>query len=181
MLVGWCQAGVLHGDLGWAVPLWERCYRLPDDSEGRQVWSVAQELAPTLPQDGLARALPELPQGRSDQMSRRLASTLLALPAVWTTELSRVYVEHLRAHLEASVADPPSGGGEQWVHTLPHAAVALSPDVLEAATGLHDLLQGLKGKEDWLVRSLGAELRKFEETLELRRKLLEEIPLWPMD
>jgi hypothetical protein len=177
VLVGWCQADALHGDLGWALPLWERSYRLPDDSEGRQVWSVAQELAPRLPQDGLARALPELLRGRSVQMSGRLASTLLALPAVWSPGLSRVFVEHLRAHLEASAADPPSGGGEQWVHTLPHAAVALSPEVLEAVTGMHNVLQGLKGNEDWRVRWLSAEVRKFEETLELRRTLVEEIPL----
>jgi hypothetical protein len=177
VLAGWCRAGASYGDPAWTLPLWECCHRFPDDWEGRQVWSVAQELAPALPQDGLARALPRLPWGRSVHMSGRLSSTLQAIPAVWTPELSRVYVERLRAHLEALAADPPSGGGEHWVHTLPHAAVALSPGVLEAATRMNDVLQNLKGEEDWFVLWLSAELRKFEETLELRRKLVEEIPL----
>jgi hypothetical protein len=177
VLAGWCRAGALHGDAGWAMSLWKRCHGLPEDSEGRQVWSVAQELAPVVPQDGLARALPELLQGRSIQMSGRLASTLQAIPAVWTPELSRAYVERLHAHLEALAADPPSGGGEQWVQTLPNAAVALSPEVLEAAAGMDGVLRGLKGNEDWFVRWLRAELKKFEETLESRRKLVEEIPL----
>ena len=42
---------------------------------------------------------------------------------------------------------------------------------------MNDVLQNLKGEEDWFVLWLSAELRKFEETLELRRKLVEEIPL----
>jgi hypothetical protein len=116
-------------------------------------------------------------QGRSIQMSGRLASTLQAIPAVWSPELSRAYVERLHAHLEALAADPPSGGGEQWVQTLPNATVALSPEVLEVAAGMDGVLRGLKGNEDWFVRWLRAELKKFEETLESRRKLVEEIPL----
>jgi uncharacterized protein DUF5691 len=177
VLAGWCRAGALHGDRGWAMFLWGRCHGLADDSEGRQVWSAAQELAPVVPQDWLARALPELLQGRSIQMSGRLASTLQEMPAVWMPELSSVYVERLHAHLEALATDPPSGGGEQWVNTLPHAAVALSPEVFEAAAGMNDVLLGLKGERDWFVRWVSAELAKFEETLELRRKLVEEIPL----
>ena len=42
---------------------------------------------------------------------------------------------------------------------------------------MDDVLQGLKDEEDWFVRWLRAELRKFEETVELRRKLVKEIPL----
>ena len=177
LLAGWCRAGALHGEAGWAWPLWERCHGLPDDSEGRQAWSEAQELAPTLPQVSLARSLPDFLQGKSVQMSRRLASTLLAIPAVWTHGLSEVYVESLRAHLEALTWDPPSGGGEQWVHTLQHAAVALSPGILEAAAGMGDVLPRLKGEGVWFVRWVGSELAKFEETVELRRNLVKEIPL----
>jgi len=130
-----------------------------------------------VPQDGLARALPELLKGRSIQMSGRLASMLQAIPAVWTPELSRVYVERPHAHLEALAADTPSEGGEQRVHDLPNAADALSPEVLEAAAGMDGVLRGLEGNEEWFVRWLRAELKKFDETLESRRKLVEEIPL----
>jgi hypothetical protein len=177
LLLGWCQAGASHADPGWAWPLWERCYRLPEDPEANQVWSAVVHLAPWLPQERLAEALPRMLQGRSVEMSGRLASTLLALPAAWAPDLSRVYVERLYARLRMLAAKPPSGDGQQWARTLPHAAAALSPDVLETAIGMDAILQRSKGEQDWSVRWLGAELRKFDETLELRRKLVEEIPL----
>lgn len=177
LLTGWCRAAILHENRDWTMPLWERCYGLPDDPEGRQVWLAAQELAPLLPQDRLARALPGLLAGRSFQIGERFVSTLQTIPPAWTPELSKVYVECLHAHLRMVVASPQPGGGGWWTQTLSHAAVALSPEFLGAATGIENILRGSKGQEDWLPSWVISELRKFDETLELRRRLVKEIPL----
>jgi hypothetical protein len=61
--------------------------------------------------------------------------------------------------------------------TLSHAASSLALESLAGAIGLKELLGGWAGKGNYVMLQWGRDLDKFEETLELRRKLVEEIPL----
>lgn len=177
LLAGWCKAAGRHGDENWAWPLWERCYRMPDDADGRMAWEAALFLAPLLPQEELATVLPGLLYGRAKEMCLRLAMTLRAVPAPWRPELSGAYMECLRKRLEGFEKYGQVSGGDPWLLTLPRAASALSPESFDQGIRAREWLGGWVGKGNHIMLQWNADLTKLEETVELRRKLVEEIPL----
>jgi hypothetical protein len=177
LLKGWCHAVGLHRNRGWAMPLWERCYRTSDDFVGRLTWEAARHLAPVLPQSEFAVALPGLFFGSEVEMSLRLSATLQAIPSPWRPGLSEVYLDRLRQRLRGFEAYGQARGEDPWLLTLSHAASSLALESLAGAIGLKELLGGWAGKGNYVMLQWGRDLDKFEETLELRRKLVEEIPL----
>lgn len=177
VLAGWCHAARLHGSRGWALPLWERCFRISDDLVGRLTWEAALSLAPMLPQEEFSVALPELLFGEAVEMPLRLSATLRVFPSPWRSDLSDAYLESLRKRLRGFEEYGQARGEDPWLLTLPHAMISLSPESLDEATGLKDLLGRWAGKGNQLMLQWEKELTRFEETLELRRKLVKEIPL----
>ena len=175
LLAGWCRASVLHRESRWAVPLWQACYRLEHDLEGWMTWQIALSMADLLPQSDLAFAIGQLPE--NGEMPFRLSSTLQAISDPWQPELSEAFLEGLRRRINGVCQYGPAQGEEPWVNALPHASISLAPECLKRATGFRESLERCPDLPDHAVRRWGPELEKFEETLELRRKLVEEIPL----
>ena len=172
---GWCRASVLHRESSWAVPLWRSCYRFEHDLEGWQTWRIALSMANLLPQSDLAFAIGHLP--KNGEMPSRLSSTLQAISDPWQPDLSETFLEGLHRRISGLCQYGPAQGEEPWVTALPHAALSLASCCLERATGFRERLEGCSGLPDHALRCWGPELKRFEETLELRRKLVEEIPL----
>ena len=172
---GWCRASVLHRESSWAVPLWRACYRFEHDLEGWQTWQIALSMANLLPQSDLALIIGQLP--KNGQMPSRLASTLQAISEPWQSDLSEAFLKGLRRRISVICQYGSAQGEEPWVTALPHASLSLASGCLERATGFRERLEGCSGLPDHALRRWGPELERFEGTLELRRKLVEEIPL----
>ena len=173
---GWCRASVLHRESSWAVPLWRSCYRFEHERvEGWQTWQIALSMANLLPQSDLAFAIGELP--KNGEMPFRLSSTLQAISDPWQRDLSEAFLEGLRRRISGICQYGPAQEEEPWVTALPHASLSLASGCLKRATGFRESLERCPGLPDHALRRWGPELEKFEETLELRRKLVEEIPL----
>jgi hypothetical protein len=175
LLAGWCRASVLHRESGWAAPLWQACYRLEHDLEGWQTWQDALSMADLLPQSDLALAISQLP--KNGEMPSRLSSTLQAISDPWQPDLSEAFLEGLLKRIIGICKYGPAQGEEPWVTALPHASTSLASGCLEGADGFRERLESCSGLPDHALRRWGPVLERFEETLELRRKLVEEIPL----
>jgi hypothetical protein len=176
LLAGWCRATALHRATSWTWPLWERCVRMPRDADGEMAWEVALSFANLLPQTSVAAALERLPP--DGEMGFRLAATLKAIPAPWASDLSDAFLEGLRKRLGGfEVYGQACGSEDPWSLTLPRAATSLHPESLEGATGLKELMGGWIGKGNHIMLQWERDLTWFEETLELRRRIVKEIPL----
>jgi hypothetical protein len=175
LLAGWCWASMLHRESSWAVPLWQACYRLEHDVEGWQTWQIALSMANLLPQSDLALSIGQLP--KNGEMPSRLSSTLQAISGPWQPDLSEAFLEGLRRRISGICQYGPAQGEEPWVTALPRASISLASGCLQQASGFRDSLERCPGLPDHALRRWGPELERFEETLELRRKLVEEIPL----
>lgn len=175
LLAGWSRASVLHRDSSWAEPLWRACYRLEHDLEGWQTWQIALSMANLLPQSDLAFAIGQLP--KNGEMPFRLSSTLQAFSDPWQPDLSEAFLEGLRRRINGICQYGPAHGEEPWLTALPHASISLASGCLKRATGFRESLERCPGLPDHALRRWGPELERFEETLELRRKLVKEIPL----
>lgn len=171
LLTGWRRAAVRHGQESWAWPLWRRWHEAPETQH--DLTSTLELLAPLLPHAELGGVL------RSSGMSHELAYTLNALPGPWDEELSLLYLEKLRKHVPRTfarnrdVSDP-------WLGTPQFAAERIALSCLDHATVLQpdEVLPERMFSDGQVLRYYWREkLEKFEETLELRRRLVKEIPL----
>jgi hypothetical protein len=171
LLTGWRRAAVRHGQESWAWPLWRRWHEAPETQH--DLTSTLELLAPLLPHAELGGVL------RSSGMSHELAYTLNALPGPWDEELSLLYLEKLRKHVPRTfarnrdVSDP-------WLGTPQPAAERIALSCLDHATVLQpdEVLPERMFSDGQVLRYYWREkLEKFEETLELRRRLVKEIPL----
>jgi len=174
VLAGWSTAASRCEDRRWALPLWERCCEIPEEPEERGIaWSSARRLAPLLPQARVAENLRGL--HRNEDMPRRMAQTLGGVLTPWDETLSRSYREAVEKRFRtlsfASHENP-----YMWWETLRDAATRLSTAHLEPLDiGLPE--EPRAGRSPTLLADWRRELEKFEETLELRRRIVKEIPL----
>ena len=152
LLTGWRRAAVRHGQESWAWPLWRRWHEAPETQHDST--STLELLAPLLPHAELGGVL------RSSGMSL-------------------LYLEKLRKHVPRTfarnrdVSDP-------WLGTPQPAAERIALSCLDHATVLQpdEVLPERMFSDGQVLRYYWREkLEKFEETLELRRRLVKEIPL----
>ena len=118
-------------------------------------------------------------------MSYELAYTFNALPGPWDEELSLQYLEELQRHVpqvfarnrdvnDAWLETPQFAAERIPLSCLDHASVPQPDEVLTERT----FSDGQVLRYEILpLRSWRERLEKFEETLELRRKLVKEVPL----
>ena len=184
LLTGWCSATATHRAGAWALPLWERCYESFGESpEYEIVFGATYPMVHLLPQTDLAAALRRLL--RDGEMTVRMAQTLDVLPGPWARDLGLWYLEALRERAR-KVFSNPRDTMDHWPGTLGTAAEKLPPSCFQHAPGPppEKVQHGQEGegfqtirREPYQAGYWRRELEKFEETLELRRKLVEEIPL----
>jgi hypothetical protein len=189
LLTGWSRAARQFGDRAWALPIWERCQQAPEKhgagarGEWEFAWDAALSLVPSMPQARFAAEFSRLL--REGGMTHWLATTLSHLPGPWEEELGLLYVKELRKHVAETFARN-SDEGDLWLWTPQHAAERIPPSCFEHASFAQPdevLVEETFSKgevvryEPYHLRRWRKELKKFEETLELRRKLVEEIPL----
>jgi hypothetical protein len=154
LLTGWRRAAVRHGQESWAWPLWRRWHEAPETQH--DLTSTLELLAPLLPHAELGGVL------RRSGMSRELAHTMNALPGPWDEELSLLYLEELRKHVPR-IFVRNRDASDPWLGT-PQPAAEVLPERMFS--------DGQVLRYYWREK-----LEKFEETLELRRRLVKEIPL----
>ena len=174
LLTGWCRATSAHQTGSWALPLWEHCYNSPHSSEGEMVWDAALPLAGLLSSADLAEAFPRLVG--NGVMPSRLANTLRSLPGPWDEPFSDVYLAALqKMYVNASSAD---SAASSWPDTLQAGAGRLSVSCLARFEARMPVFtEEENGPYEYRKRHWRQELEKFGETLDLRRKLVEEMPL----
>ena len=184
LLVGLCRAARLHGNESWALPLWRRCYEVFDaGGEYTIAWGATRPLVPLLPQPELAAALRELL--RNGEMTVRMVHALDALPGPWAHEFGIWYLESLRDRVHRAFSTS-SDSGDRWTDTLGIAAEKLPPSCFRYAhvSPPDEASYALEGedfpnvqREPYHLGNWRRELEKFGETLDLRRRLVKEIPL----
>ena len=189
LLTGWSRAAEQFGAGTWAFPIWEGCLPAPDKHETGtprewdNAWDAALSLVPSMPQPRFAAEFPRLL--REEGMAHRLATTLCILPAPWDEDLGHLYLKELRKHVAATFARNREEG-DLWSITPQHAAGRIPPSCFEHASFDQPdevLVEQTFANgevfryEPYHLRRWRKELSAFEETLELRRKLVEEIPL----
>jgi len=181
LLKGWCEAAKQYGEKPWAWALWKHHYEtLSRDHYWVSLPETALSLAPLLSQVELAMDFGRMV--RDDGMTVRLAATIMALPGLWDEGLYCQYLEELRSHV-SEVYVKSSEGKDHWWWTLRAAAERMPPScfehtsatLLDVAWTEHE--EGQMARQEPYLRRLREELRNFEETLDLRRKLVEEILL----
>lgn len=184
LLAGWCRAAGLHGAESWALPLWRRCYELFEaGGEYTVAWDAMRPLVPLLPQPELAAALRGLL--RDGEMTVGMVNTLDSLPGPWEHEFGVWYLEMLLVRVRKAFSTS-SDSPDRWTGTLGIAAERLPPscfryDPVSPPDGVRYAPEGegfqiVRG-EPYYLGHWRRELGKFEETLELRRRLVKEIPL----
>jgi hypothetical protein len=174
LLSGWCRATVAHRATSWAWPLWEHCYYFPRGREGEIVWDAALPLAGLLSSTDLAEAFPRMLE--NGVMPLKLANTLISLSEPWDEAFSDSYLAALRRMVGKAFST--GSGVSYWPDTLETAAERLSPYCLERSeVKMPDLPDDVRGMYLDHRRHWRLELEKFEETLELRRRIVKEIPL----
>jgi len=180
LLTGWRRAAVRHGQESWTWPIWRRWHEAPETQHDlTSTLELPRLLAPLLPHVELDRSL------RSSGMSHELAHTLDALLGPWDEQLSLLYLEELRRHVprisarNRGVSDPwlaTTQPAAEWIplSCLDHASVPQPDEVLTERT----FSDGQVLRYEILpLRYWREKLEKLEETLELRRRLVKEIPL----
>lgn len=189
LLMGWGRAAKRYGGGGWALPIWRRCHERPESEgagsfrEWERAWEAALSLVPSMSRRRFAAEFRKLL--REDGMTDRLAATLSRLPAPWDEELSMLYLGEMRKHVLERFARNRDEN-DPWLRTPQQAARRIPPSCLQHASFPQpdeipieqEFSNGQVVRyEPYHLRYWREELTKFEETLELRRKLEEEIPL----
>ena len=182
VLEGWARAAVLHGDAAWVSPLWDWwSRRAGDQSDAAHSRAVFQELRFSLSRclggsetERLVLRLAPRSSDSSHKAWEGVLLTLQALPPPWGAELGHRYLDALRDHARkglraaGTTADP-------WLRSLEFARWGLPPDCFERALEPWSLPEPQPGA--WLLGMWHQQVDRFTETIRVRRRVMEEIPL----
>jgi len=173
----WTDAAERFADRAWAVPLW-RFWRAASEKEIKQARGsregLCQQVGPLLPPAELeAWALSRIadPEAKTEP---DLDDVLDMLPTPWSDAIGAAFVAGLRAF--AATLTPKSDNGEPWEDVLDTASRALPPSCFAAALDPIPLPEAPEGKRPNLMYLRNA-IESFVETIRLRARIREEIPL----
>lgn len=151
LLDGWSSAALRFGVTAWAAPLWDAW--LGCEAWGRLVEAPLHALGQLLTRDEA-----DVRFARLFEVERELR-LLEACPVPWPPLVTRAFVAGL------------PGATHAWTQVLPTAALALP---LAALAELQ--IERPAPSEDYFANQYARALERFEETIELRRRLAQEIP-----
>jgi hypothetical protein len=175
----WTDAAERFGESerAWVVPLW-RFWRAATEKEIKQARGsregLCEQIAPRLPPEELeawALALIADPAAKNEP---DLDEALAMLPTPWSDAVGQAFVAGLLAF--AASLTPTSKTGEPWEDALDTAARALPPSCFAAALEPIPLTDAPEGKRQSLTYLRNA-IESFVETIRLRARIREEIPL----
>ncbi|MCB9743110.1 MAG: hypothetical protein H6741_32880 [Alphaproteobacteria bacterium] len=163
---GWSRAATALTEPAWLLPLW-RWWRAQESAQAvprPRVEHWLDELLRCLPQEQAEATAQSLLRAPALSEASRLASLLEGLPRPWSEGLGRAWLRALRADL-----DQPGAARELrwWELSVSDAAAALPPILLDEAQ--------LPLPDDLELRRWRSQLVQFNDTLDLRRRLIEEI------
>ncbi len=173
----WTDAAERFGERAWAVPLW-RFWRAATEKEIKQARGSREglcgQVAPLLPPAELeAWALDCIadPEAKNEP---DLDDVLDMLPTPWSDAIGAAFVAGLRTF--AASLTPKSQSGEPWEDVLDTASHALPPSCFAVALEPIPLPEAPEGKRS-NVTYLRNAIESFVETIRLRARIREEIPL----
>lgn len=179
ILIGWSQAAILHNATSWALPLWHRWVqeeKRRKNIPGVNAYDMRERLAPLIPSDQLADMVSRLMQGSSLPGEPALpnevwSELILAMPSPWSRDFGDFYLSGLREY--ARKLTPKSYNDETWLATLDAAALALPVECLPGASEPWTIPEN----STWQVYQARRQIESFVETLRMRQRIVEEIPL----
>lgn len=179
MVHGWAQATILHNATPWALPLWQRWVEEEQRRKnipGADAYEMRTTLASLMPANVLVREIRRLMKARMLPKVAGLpygvwSEVIVAMPAPWSRDFGEFYLSGLRDY--ARKLTPKSYNDDTWLTTLDTAALALPveclPDAIEPWTIPED--------STWQVNQARHRIESFVETLRMRQRIVEEIPL----
>lgn len=176
---GWSQAASLHAASAWALSLWQRWAQEEKRRKnilGADAREMRASLARLIPVDSLAGMIVRLvkrssPPGEPALPDDSWSELILALRVPWSRDFGEFYLSGLRDY--ARNLTPKTYNSESWLPTLDAAALALPVECLPAATNPWTIPED----STWQVHEARRQIESFVETLRMRQRLVEEIPL----
>ena len=178
LLEGWAQAAITFGDAEWAVRIWGWwLHQRPNEHYRRIIRPLREAPVGSLAEDDLRAIIGRLvPRGNDPRNPAWL--TILgippALPRTLDTGFGRRYLEALEQRLQR-LPDDHQNQQDPWLHSLAGAALSLPLECL-GRTGIPWTFQ-LPDNAPWQLRTWQRQIEQFNETVEFRQRLREEIPL----
>jgi hypothetical protein len=168
----WSRAALLHEESTWMPALWDWWRRTDAHQSAPAAENLAQLLFARMPRaEAEQRVLHELRQ-QDAGWEDRLPTMLAPLPAPWSAPLARAYLDGLRAHV-ARLKTDSQNWSDPFLVMLDPAALAipleLAPLALEPLT--------LPDSTSYIIRHWSERLQALAETLALRQRIREEIPV----
>ena len=179
IVIGWSQAADLFRASSWALPLWRRWAQEEKRRKhipGVNAYEMRATLASLIPADQLAEMIPHVMKGSILPGAAALpdnawSELIVAMPAPWSKDFGEFYLSGLRTY--ARNLTPKTYNSEAWLPTLDTAALALPAECLHAALEPWTIPEN----STWQVNEARRQIESFVETLHMRQRLVEEIPL----
>ena len=181
VLEGWARATALHGDARWAAPLWDWWSRYQSDDAYSHYpkvflevrFSLARILGHSETERFVLRMAPPSTNS-SDKSWAAVLEALEALPTPWSVELGSRYLAAIRDHV-SKIAPPLGGVPDPWLRSLESARSGLPPGCFDRALEPWALPEPRPG--DWQLGIWHQQVERFTETIRVRRRLMEELPV----
>jgi Family of unknown function (DUF5691) len=175
MVHGWSQAAALHGASAWILPLWQ-WWTGRTNVPGVYSHDMRAMLAPLMPMDVLAQTIIRLQKGLGlsddpavpDDIWNELVQ---AMPIPWTKDFADFYLSGLRDY--ARNLTPKTVNSASWSATLDAAVRGLPEECLPGAIAPWTIPED----STWQVNVARSQIESFVETLRMRQRIVEEIPL----
>ena len=188
VLAGWSHAAITFVDTEWAGALWPIWLAAPpplgmaakayagtfDATVNQHLIALLQVLSP----DDAHQAVANVPTGSIG--SGRMTVVLPHLSRPWSAALSDRYLRSLLNFVEATLKQPQANWDSinAWTASLQTAALAIAPGSIQSAIVLLSQLSDINPRHgtDYRWESWKRNLQSYIETLQMRRRIIEEIP-----
>ena len=175
LLDGWTRAAARFAARDWAAALWNAWREAP--AKGRRTAALEDDelrasIARLLPYEMVAGAVANALEQAVTDDDTALDEELEPLPIPWTTEIGKAYLRGLYACCKRLTKT--SRQVVAYAETLDRAAHALPQACFAAALEPVDLPDD---NPHWAIRQLRQQLDEMSETIRLRARLSEAIPI----
>jgi hypothetical protein len=175
LLEGLSRAALAFTDARWATALWSFWRQWGGKGKRSDIGArdeLLQAFMPLVPRELAEHFALHLLTDPSAQSEAEAYEVLDALPRPWSAAFGAAYLYDLRLFLAS--LDAKSTDAVPWDRTLAAAAHALPLDCFAAVLEPFTLPEDNK---NWYIVNFGRQLETFADTLRIRQRLFEEIPV----